>query len=166
LLIKGRAVVWHAPVFCLACIMFPLVMVPARLMVSVSLKTLMFAFWNARGLGDDSKCEVVRDNLLAAKRTVVCLQETKLASLDRAKSRSFLPPHLTDFRAVDAVGTRGGLAPLGTTALCRSLPPFPKLSASPPRSPLPPPTPRSPSPASMRLQIIASPHSLSVKFSR
>jgi hypothetical protein len=41
---------------------------------------------------------------------VVCIQQTKLASLDGLKARSFLPAGLSDFATVDAMGSRGGIA--------------------------------------------------------
>ncbi|CAN6343200.1 unnamed protein product [Urochloa humidicola] len=65
--------------------------------------------WNIRGLGDSDKCSSVRDALRAAHPDLVCLQESKLASISSMKARSFLPPFLLDFSTADANGSRGGI---------------------------------------------------------
>ena len=65
--------------------------------------------WNVRGLGDADKCKLVRDSLLTARVDIACLQESKLRTITSSKSRSFLPPHLTDFHCAEAVGSRGGI---------------------------------------------------------
>jgi exonuclease III len=70
---------------------------------------LKLVFWNVRGLGDNDKCSVVRDNLVSANPFVVCLQETKLASHEPVKLRAFIPPQLSESVVVDADGSRGGL---------------------------------------------------------
>jgi hypothetical protein len=78
-------------------------------MDSVSFCKLLFMSWNVRGLGDDDKCGVVRDNISDARPSVVCIQESKLAHLDAPKSRSFLPSYISDFSIVPADGSRGGI---------------------------------------------------------
>ena len=39
--------------------------------------------WNVRGLNDSQKCLIVKNLLREWKCDVICLQETKLAGLDR-----------------------------------------------------------------------------------
>ena len=65
--------------------------------------------WNVRGLGDADKCRVVRDLIQSLKLDIVCLQETKLRTVDERRARAFLPPNLSLFRCVDASGSRGGI---------------------------------------------------------
>jgi exonuclease III len=72
-------------------------------------KNLVFVSWNVRGLGDEDKCSTVRDHTLAAAPSVLCIQETKLASLTASKARSFLPPVLSLFAVADADGSHGGM---------------------------------------------------------
>jgi hypothetical protein len=78
-------------------------------MDSVGLRKLLIASWNTRGLGDDDKCVVIRDALSRACPSVVCVQESKVSSLDARKARSFLPQNISVFEAVDAIGSRGGI---------------------------------------------------------
>ncbi|CAM0881391.1 unnamed protein product [Alopecurus aequalis] len=79
-------------------------------MDSTSFVKLALVSWNVRGLGDEDKCAVVSDNVLTARPSVLCLQETKLASVTPPpKLRSFLPPYLSEHAAVDASGSRGGV---------------------------------------------------------
>lgn len=92
--------------------LFSLPLVPLVFFVtmdSTSVKFFPFLSWNARGLGDGDKCGVVKNAILATNPVVACLQEMKLDSLDKPKIRSFLPPVLSEFTTLDAVGTRGGL---------------------------------------------------------
>ena len=51
-------------------------------MLTVVMKLKMMS-WNVRGLNDSRKCLVVRNLLREWNCDVVCLQETKLASMDR-----------------------------------------------------------------------------------
>ena len=44
---------------------------------------LKMVSWNVRGLNDSQKCLVVRNLLREWQCNVVCLQETKLAGIDR-----------------------------------------------------------------------------------
>jgi exonuclease III len=78
-------------------------------MDSVSVKKFCFVSWNVQGLGDPVKCAVVKDAIAAASPTILCLQETKLASLDPQKQRSFLPSHTSGVAKKDADGSRGGI---------------------------------------------------------
>jgi hypothetical protein len=78
-------------------------------MDSVGLKKILIASWNTRGLGDDDKCDVVPDALSLVCPMVVCIQESKLSSIDAWKARSFLPQNLSVFETVDAIGSCGGI---------------------------------------------------------
>jgi exonuclease III len=78
-------------------------------MDSVSVKNLCFLFWNVQGLGDPDKCAVVKNAILVASPSIVCLQESKLAALEPQKHRSFLPPSLASVASKGADGSRGGL---------------------------------------------------------
>jgi exonuclease III len=65
--------------------------------------------WNVRGLGDEDKCISVFADLSTARPSLLAIQESKLGELTAAKAASFLPPSIRSHRAVDAVGTSGGL---------------------------------------------------------
>jgi hypothetical protein len=113
----------------------PLVMFHPPVFVFVSMdslrhRNLLFSSWNVRGLGDEDKCSLVRDNVASSLPSVMCFQESKLAALDAAKARSFLPSALSDFAVVDANGSRGGgSSPPGTGVCSLCLPPSPKFLA-------------------------------------
>jgi hypothetical protein len=63
-----------------------------------------------QGLGDDGKCTVVRDHVIAANPSVLCIYLGDKASfLSAWKARSFLPPALSQFSNADADGSRGGM---------------------------------------------------------
>ncbi len=68
-----------------------------------------FISWNVRGLNDPGKCSSVFTLIRNARCSVACFQETKLTSISGSKLRSFCGFALTDFRSLDASGTRGGL---------------------------------------------------------
>jgi exonuclease III len=64
--------------------------------------------WNVRGLGDSDKCGVVRDVFTDAKPSIICLQETKLDTINLFKAKAFLPINFSSsyvFAPTD--GTRG-----------------------------------------------------------
>jgi exonuclease III len=66
--------------------------------------------WNVRGLGDLDKRKVVRDALVSAAPSVICLQETKLRDVDTFTAHTFLPPsHAGTYHAVDSDGSHGGM---------------------------------------------------------
>jgi len=72
-------------------------------------RTFNLLCWNVRGLGDSDKCVSVRDHVASCKTSIACFQETKLAATGPLKAKTFLPPSLTEFRCLDANGTRGGI---------------------------------------------------------
>lgn len=61
------------------------------------------------GLGQQEKCDAVRDAISISHPHIVCLQESKLHEPDAYKCKSFLPTYLSDFAFVPANGSRGGI---------------------------------------------------------
>lgn len=64
---------------------------------------------NVRGLGEKNKCTLIKDAIVSCNASVVCLQESKLASTPRLKAVTFLPPRLSDYSCINATGLRGGV---------------------------------------------------------
>lgn len=65
--------------------------------------------WNVRGLNSIARRQVVKDLVLDNKSTIVCLQETKLASIDTNIIRETLGLSFTqNFASLPAQQTRGG----------------------------------------------------------
>jgi len=78
--------------------------------MSSSSKNFCIVSWNVRGLGDPEKCAVVKDALVSANPSVICLQETKLHNISQFQAHNFLPPHFANtIHFVSAAGTRGGI---------------------------------------------------------
>jgi exonuclease III len=67
------------------------------------------ASWNVPGLGDDNKCTDVSADISLGRPNLIGLQESKLGPISKSKAAAFLPPSLQDFRAMDDVGSSGGL---------------------------------------------------------
>jgi exonuclease III len=65
--------------------------------------------WNTQGLGCLKKRPIVRDAISNASPSIMCIQETKLASVDSFCAASFLPSRLSAFATVDAIGSSGGI---------------------------------------------------------
>ena len=65
--------------------------------------------WNVRGINNPQKRERVRYWLRQWQSDIVCLQETKLDSLDRRLIRSIWGNSYVDWAVLDAVGTAGGV---------------------------------------------------------
>jgi exonuclease III len=66
--------------------------------------------WNVRGLGNSDKCGIVRNAICDVMPAIVCLQETKLHTIDAFKAKSFLPPKFaSSFVFKPADGSRGGI---------------------------------------------------------
>jgi exonuclease III len=71
--------------------------------------TYILMSWNICGLGQNDKCDAVHDAISVSRPHIVCLQESKLDSATMAKCQTFLPPYLSEFSAVPANNTMGGL---------------------------------------------------------
>ena len=65
--------------------------------------------WNVRGINNPQKRERVSYWLRQWQSDIVCLQETKLDSLDRRLIRSIWGNSYVDWAVLDAVGTAGGI---------------------------------------------------------
>ncbi|KAG2614093.1 hypothetical protein PVAP13_4KG377902, partial [Panicum virgatum] len=65
--------------------------------------------WNVRGLNNAARRKVVRDLVQDNCSTIVCLQETKMQTIDRAVVCESLGQRFADqFVFLPALGTRGG----------------------------------------------------------
>jgi len=74
--------------------------------------------WNVRGLGDRDKCNSIRDHVANCHTSIACFQETKLATTSFLKAKTFLPTFLSEFRYLDASGSRGVLTAWDPNAFC------------------------------------------------
>ena len=72
-------------------------------------QNLVILSWNVRGLGQQEKFDVMRDALVQAHPSILCLQETKLHSITAQKCKAFLSQSLDSFHLVPASGSRGGI---------------------------------------------------------
>ena len=77
-------------------------------MFTVSIKLRMVS-WNVRDLNDLQKHLIVRNLLWEWNCDVVCLQETKLAGMDRQLICSLWSCPYVDWVALDADQTTGGV---------------------------------------------------------
>ena len=66
-------------------------------------------YWNVRGLGLPSKRRLVRRTIKDSACNVFCLQETKLAQLDRKQLISICGERFDASQVLNANGTSGGL---------------------------------------------------------
>jgi len=65
--------------------------------------------WNVRGLNCAARREAVKISLQQTRPDIVCLQETKLDSIDRFLALEFLGPACMGFEYFAAESTRGGI---------------------------------------------------------
>jgi exonuclease III len=66
--------------------------------------------WNARGLNNPARCQVVKDLIMRNKCSVVYIQETKLQSVTRTTIQATLGQDFVDHLVVlPTIGTRGGI---------------------------------------------------------
>lgn len=65
--------------------------------------------WNARGLNMKARRDAVREVIFSSKADIVCLQETKVASMDHFLFCSVFGSDFDKFVLLPADGTRGGL---------------------------------------------------------
>jgi exonuclease III len=62
--------------------------------------------WNARGLSKKDRCNSVRDVILSSNAEIVCLQETKVESMNQHLFLSVFGSSFDKFVALPANGTR------------------------------------------------------------
>lgn len=65
--------------------------------------------WNVRGLNDRSKRLSVRETFFLNKPDIICLQETKLSTIDDVIRREICGRRISDYALLPARGTRGGI---------------------------------------------------------
>ena len=65
--------------------------------------------WNVRGLNNPAKRKVVREFFASLRVNVVCLQETKLDTVDQFLVLQCIGPSFDSFSYLPAVETRGGI---------------------------------------------------------
>ena len=76
----------------------------------MKMKKLKVMCWNVRGLGDESKCNVVRNVIKESRCDVVCLQETKLNERNLSYVLRVLPSFFNrQVVSIDARGSAGGV---------------------------------------------------------
>lgn len=73
------------------------------------LKKIKIMSWNTRGLGDEKKCNVVRNVIRSSRCDVCCLQETKWNDFDVLYYSRVLPTFFDrNCVAIKAINTKGG----------------------------------------------------------
>jgi exonuclease III len=76
----------------------------------MAVSNLLLLNWNVQGLNAMIKLHAVKDMLSAVGATLICLQETKLASICEATATELLGPSFkTSFSFLPTVGTCGGI---------------------------------------------------------
>lgn len=65
--------------------------------------------WNVRGLNNQARISLVQQTLLSTTCHLVCLQETKLTTVDQNLAFSLGGFNLRNFAHNPAEGTRGGI---------------------------------------------------------
>ena len=71
--------------------------------------TLRLLSWNVRGINNPRKREVCKNLLKEWKCDLVCMQETKVSSMDGGFVRSLWGSPFTDWSFLDAVQSLGGV---------------------------------------------------------
>ena len=75
--------------------------------------SLRLLSWNVRGLNNPKKREVCKNLLKEWRYDIVCLQETKLSSLNSALVQSLWGSPFIDWAVLDVVQTFWGRGDLG-----------------------------------------------------
>lgn len=74
------------------------------------LQHLRILSWNVRGLNNPARREAVLEAAELARAGILCLQETKLSSIDQWIGKEIGGNRLSNFNFLPANGTRGGIA--------------------------------------------------------
>ena len=81
--------------------------------MSIEPNELLFPFkilnWNVRGLGDQSKCMVIKNTVLDLNCDILCFQETKWCDHSIFRVRQVCPSKFNAYITLDAEGSRGGI---------------------------------------------------------
>ena len=65
--------------------------------------------WNVRGVNDLDRRKIIRNFIWYQRVDLVCLQETKIQEMNAVVARSLGVGRLTDWRALNAEGSAGGI---------------------------------------------------------
>ena len=65
--------------------------------------------WNVRGLNDPDRRKIIKNFIRYQRVDLVCLQDTKIQELNAVVARSLGVGRLTDWRALNAEGSAGGI---------------------------------------------------------
>ena len=65
--------------------------------------------WNVRGVNDPDRRKIIRNFIGYQRVDLVCLQETKIQEMIAAVARSLGVGRLSDWRALNAEGSAGGI---------------------------------------------------------
>jgi exonuclease III len=82
---------------------------PARIVSTMSETIYPIMSWNPRGLNTPARRTAVVELASAAKTSIICLQETKLAHIDRSLAIEIDGASRQDFVFLPAEETRGGI---------------------------------------------------------
>ena len=65
--------------------------------------------WNVRGVNDSSKMKLIKSVVRKQKVDLFCIQETKMQVMSKRVVRSLGPRRFLDWRALNAMGSAGGV---------------------------------------------------------
>ncbi|KAJ1283662.1 hypothetical protein BS78_03G145600 [Paspalum vaginatum] len=77
--------------------------------------------WNARGLNAKARHNSVRDTILSSRADIVCLQETKVATLSTHLLLTVFGPDFDKFVSLPAEGTCGGILIAWKSTVCQAI---------------------------------------------
>jgi hypothetical protein len=72
-------------------------------------ENLSILYRNVGGPNMPARCEATRDMIIPGRPMIVCLQETKLATVSPTDAAGILGPHLDAYELLSAQGTWGGI---------------------------------------------------------
>ena len=74
-----------------------------------SLRKWFVLCWNVRGLNSKAKQLALSNAIKLSGCAIICLQETKMESIDMSVIKSCCPPRFDDFAYVPSCGASGGI---------------------------------------------------------
>lgn len=87
----------------------------------VSMNSCNILIWNVRGLNKHVRHDVVSEVVFSSRAGIVCLQETKVASISSRLLLSVLGTEFDRHVALPTVGTRGSIFIAWKGAVCQAL---------------------------------------------